>query len=139
MSSAYSNSPHYSTLGSFVFVGAAALGGSTVFRASAPSRGFIFQAQALHPVAAAQIGPKAARLLQDPKMSVPGMTSTNGTGEARRTSYRLRCAGPLPVLQSQNVVRLEFSGSFGLMQRGSGLRSSKANLRDAAERPMGPA
>jgi len=70
-------------------------------------------------------------------MSVPGMTSTNGTGEARRTSYRLRCAGPLPVLQSQNVVRLEFSGSFGLMQRGSGLRSSKANLRRCCGAPNG--
>ena len=65
--------------------------------------------------------------------------SSNGTGEARRTSYRLRCAGPLPVLQSQNVVRLEFSGSFGLMQRGSGLRSSTAISGDAAERPTGPA
>jgi hypothetical protein len=125
--------------GGFVFVGAAALGGSTVFRASAPSRGFIFRAQALRPVAAAQTGPEAAHLLHNPKMSVPGMTSTDGTGEARRTSYRLRCAGPLPVLQSQNVVRLEFSGSFGLMQRGSGLRSSKAISGDAAERPTGPA
>jgi hypothetical protein len=67
------------------------------------------------------------------------MTSTDGTGEARRTSNRLRCAGPLPVLQSQNVVTLEFSGSFGLMQRGSGLRSSNAIFADAAERPIGPA
>ena len=175
MSSAYSNSPHYSTLASSECCRARVLwklwadatrlrapkqqsirilpiirpwrasfllerppwGGSTVFRASAPSRGFIFQAQALHPVAAAQIGPKAARLLHDPKMSVPGMTSTDGTGEARRTSYRLRCAGPLPVLQSPNVVRLEFSGSFGLMQRGSGLRSSKANLRRCCGAPNG--
>jgi hypothetical protein len=81
--------------GGFVFVGASGLGRSTVFRASAPSRGFIFRAQALRPVAAAQIGPEAAHLLHNPKMSVPGMTSTDGTGEARRTSYRLRCAGPL--------------------------------------------
>jgi hypothetical protein len=125
--------------GGFVFVGASALGGSTVFRASAPSRRFIFQGQALHLVAAAQIGPKAARLLHNPKMSVPGITSTDGTGEARRTSYRPRCAGPFPVLQSQNVVRLEFSGSFGLMQRGSGLPSIKAISGDAAEPPTGSA
>ena len=50
--------------GSFVLVGAAALGGSTVFRASAPSRGFIFQAQVLHPVVAANRGKSGTSIAQ---------------------------------------------------------------------------
>jgi pimeloyl-ACP methyl ester carboxylesterase len=50
--------------------------------------------------------------------SVPG-TSSDGTGEARRTSYRPGAPGSLPVLQLRYVVRLEFSGSFGPMQRGA--------------------
>jgi hypothetical protein len=99
--------------GEFRFCWSVRLGRSTVFRASAPS------------IARSE----NVRAWND---------SSNGTGEARRTSYRLRCAGPLPVLQSPNVVGLEFSGSFGLMQRGSGLRSSKAIFVDAAERPMEP-
>jgi len=50
MSSAYSNSPHYSTLG-LRFFGGSALRKSIIFP-QVLSRGFIFQAQALHPVAA---------------------------------------------------------------------------------------
>lgn len=63
-------------------------------------------------------GSEAARLLHNPKTSVPG-TSSDGAGEARRTSYRPGAPGSLPVLQLRYVVRLEFSGSFGPMQRGA--------------------
>jgi hypothetical protein len=51
MSSAYSNSPHYSTLG-LRFVGASALRKSIIFPQACFPAVFIFQAQALHPVAA---------------------------------------------------------------------------------------
>jgi len=50
MSSAYSNSPHYSTLG-LRFFGGSALRKSIIFPQHAFAR-FIFQAQALQPVAA---------------------------------------------------------------------------------------
>ncbi len=51
MSSAYSNSPHYSTLG-LRFCWRVCLAQIHHLPASMLSRGFIFQAQALHPVAA---------------------------------------------------------------------------------------
>jgi hypothetical protein len=51
MSSAYSNSPHYSTLG-LHFCWRVCLAQIHHLPASMLSRGFIFQAQALHPVAA---------------------------------------------------------------------------------------
>jgi hypothetical protein len=141
MSSAYSNSPHFSTQGAWslflVFVGASGLGKSTSFRASAPSRGFIFQAQARHPVAAAQIGPEAAHLLHDSK-KVRASESPSPMPRARpgARSYRQGGVGPPAVLQFRHVARLEFFWKLGRMRRGAGPRSSTAISADAAERPM---
>lgn len=101
--------------------------------ASMLSRGFILQAQALHPVAAEPDRKRHA--YGTTKRSVPG-TCSDGTGEARRTSYRPAATGPCPFPQFRYVVRLEFSGCFGPMRRGAGPRSSKAISADAAERPM---
>jgi len=108
MSSAYSNSPHYSTLG-LCFVGVSALHKSIIFpQACFPAVSFSRRN------GCGGIGPEPARLLHNPKG--PG-TCSDGTSEARRTSYRPGAPGSLPVLQLRYVVRLEFSGSFGPMQR----------------------
>ena len=93
MSSAYSNSPHYSTLG-LRFIGASALRKSIIFP------------QACFPAVSFSRRRLCTRLLRNrtrsgtpiaqSERSVPG-TSSDGTGEARRTSYRPGAPGPLPV------------------------------------------
>jgi hypothetical protein len=85
---------------------------------------FHFQAQALHPVAAE---PEAARPWHNPKTSVPG-TCSDGTGEARRTSYRPAAPGPCPFCSFSML-----SGSNSLEALG---RCNVTPSPDAAERPM---
>jgi hypothetical protein len=81
--------------------------------ASMLSRGFIFQAQRLR-----RNRTRTGTPIAQSERSVPG-TCSDGTSEARRTSYRPGAPGSLPVLQLRYVVRLELSGSFGPMQRGA--------------------
>ena len=69
--------------------------------------------------------------------SVPG-TCSDGTSEARRTSYRPGAPGSLPVLQLRYVVRLEFSGSFGPMQRGAEPRCRGAPNGSCITQIIGP-
>jgi hypothetical protein len=115
MSSAYSNSPHYSTLG-LRFVGASALRKSIIFpQACFPAVSFSRRRLCIR---SQRNRTRSGTPIAQSERSVPG-TSSDGTGEARRTSYRPGAPGSLPVLQLRYVVRLEFSGSFGPMQRGA--------------------
>jgi len=81
------------------------------------SRGFIFRLQALYPVAA-ESDQKRHAYCTIRKVRAWNLQRRHGQG-ARRTSYRPGAPGSLPVLQLRYVVRLEFSGSFGPMQRGA--------------------
>jgi len=110
MSSAYSNSPHYSRLG-LRFVGGSALRKSIIFPQACFPAVFIFQAQRSR-----RNRTRTGTPIAQSERSVPG-TCSDGTSEARRTSYRPGAPGSLPVPQLRYVVRLEFSGSFGPMQR----------------------
>ena len=115
MSSAYSNSPHYSTLG-LCFVGVSALHKSIIFpQACFPAVSFSRRRLCIRSL------PNRTRTgtpVAQSERSVPG-TCSDRTSEARRTSYRPGAPGCLPVSQLRHVVRLEFSGSFGPMQRGA--------------------
>ena len=115
MSSAYSNSPHYSTLG-LCFVGASALRKSIIFpQACFPAVSFSRRRLCIWSLLNRT---RTGTPIAQSERSVPG-TSSDGTGEARRTSYPPGAPGSLPVLQLRYAVRLEFSGSFGPMQRGA--------------------
>ena len=112
MSSAYSNSPHYSTPG-LRFFGTSALRKSIIF----PQACFLAVSFCRR-----RLGTQSLRNrirtgtpIAQSERPVPG-TSSDGTGEARRTPYRPSAPGPCPFPQFRYVVRLEFSGSFGPMQ-----------------------
>src|SRR6266436_1376807 len=74
--------------------------------ASMLSRGFIFQAQALHPVRCG-IGPEPARLLHNPKG--PCLEPAAMARAEPGAPHAGHAPGSLPVLQLRYVVRLEFS------------------------------
>jgi hypothetical protein len=102
--------------------------------ASMLSRGFILQVQAPHPVAAE---PDQKRHAYGTIRKVRAWNLQRWHGRRPAHLPPASCAGPPARFpQFRYVVRLEFSGSFGPMQRGAEPRSSKAISADAAERPM---
>ena len=115
MSSAYSNSPHYSTLG-LRFFGGSALRKSIIFP-QACFRAVSFSRRRLCTRSLPNRTRSGTPSAQSER-SVPG-TCSDGTGEARRTSYRPSAPGPLPVSAVSVCCQARFSGSFGPMQRGA--------------------
>jgi hypothetical protein len=114
MSSAYSNSPHYSTLG-LHFCWRVCLAQIHHLPASMLSRGFIFQAQALHSVAA-EPDQKRHAYCTIRKGPCWNLQRWHRRGPAHLIPAR--CAGHPARFRSFGMLSgSKFSGSFGPMQR----------------------